>query len=311
LKTETTGPLRVVVGFIILAAGALAIRSLAAQGRLKESLVFALLFLFAPFNALVTGIGRLGYGVKIAATSRYQSVTAITLIATITLVLAALPQGALSRRWRMVRNAAFVGLLCCAVILALNRSYVRNYAARNERKAIAEIALRQGLEGDQHLQAATPSIRQFKRVLPALRASRHAPFHWQSRCEALLGRSLPKPQAAGPAPGRIEAVTVYERSARTGRAVELSGFAERDGAGAECIVIADDGGTVIGSGASLLRRPDLERHEGRRMDLVGWQAIAALPQTTGVCAFALFPGEDELVRLANCEEIAAAPAAPR
>ena len=36
-------------------------------------------------------IGRLGYGVKIAATSRYQSVTAITLIATIVLVLAALP----------------------------------------------------------------------------------------------------------------------------------------------------------------------------------------------------------------------------
>ena len=107
-----------------------------------------MLFLFAPFNALMTGIGRLGYGVKIAATSRYQSVTAITLIATITLVLAALPQDPVSRRARILRNAAFVVLICCAVILALDRSYVRNYAARNERKVIAEIALRQGIEGD-------------------------------------------------------------------------------------------------------------------------------------------------------------------
>ena len=62
----TTGPLRVVVGLVILIAGALAIRSLAREGRLKETLLFAVLFLFAPFNALMTGIGRLGYGVKIA-----------------------------------------------------------------------------------------------------------------------------------------------------------------------------------------------------------------------------------------------------
>jgi hypothetical membrane protein len=88
----TTGPLRIVVGLVILVAGGLAIRGLAREERLKETLVFAVLFLFAPFNALMTGIGRLGYGVKIAATSRYQSVTAITVIAAITLILAALPR---------------------------------------------------------------------------------------------------------------------------------------------------------------------------------------------------------------------------
>jgi hypothetical protein len=138
----TTGPLRIVVGLVILTAGVLAIRSLAHDRRLKETLLFAVLFLFAPFNALMTGIGRLGYGVKIAATSRYQSVTAITVIATITLVLAALPQDPVSRRARIIRNATFVVLICCAVIIAVDRSYVANYTARNERKVIAEIALR-------------------------------------------------------------------------------------------------------------------------------------------------------------------------
>ena len=77
---------------------------LAAERRIKETLLWVILFFFAPFNALMTGIGRLGYGVKIAATSRYQSVTAITLIAMIVLVLAALPKTASSRREILLRE---------------------------------------------------------------------------------------------------------------------------------------------------------------------------------------------------------------
>ena len=85
----TTGPLRLVAGLVILGAGIVSIWRLAAERRVKETLLWVILFFFAPFNALMTGIGRLGYGVKIAATSRYQSVTAITLIAMIVLVLSA------------------------------------------------------------------------------------------------------------------------------------------------------------------------------------------------------------------------------
>jgi len=273
----TTGPLRIAVGLVILTAGVLAIRSLEHDGRLKETLLFALLFLFAPFNALMTGIGRLGYGVKIAATSRYQSVTAITVIATITLILAALPRDSVSRRARILRNTTFVVLICCAVIIALDRSYVENYAARNERKVIAEIALRQGIEGDRHLKAATPSRRQFERVLPVLRAARHAPFHWRSRCEKLLGQSIPEATTASPATGRIETLSIYRKADDSGRAIALSGFAERDGTAAECIVIVDGSGTVIGAGASVSERPDLDRSKGRPLGRVGWQAVARLP----------------------------------
>ena len=82
---------------------------------------------------------------KIAATSRYQSVTAITLIATTVLVLAALPKTASSRREILLRNVAFGALLACAAVIAIDRSYVANYTARNKRKVVAEIAMRQGI----------------------------------------------------------------------------------------------------------------------------------------------------------------------
>lgn len=118
----TTGPIRLVAGALILGAGIASIWRLASERRIKDSLLWVILFFFAPFNALMTGIGRLGYGVKIAATSRYQSVTAITLIATIVLVLAALPKAASSRREAIWRNLTFGALLACAAIIALDRS---------------------------------------------------------------------------------------------------------------------------------------------------------------------------------------------
>ena len=295
----TTGPLRVVVGIVILVAGGFAIRALAAQGRVREMLLWIVLFLFAPFNALMTGIGRLGNGVKMAAASRYQTVTAISLIAAITLILAALPRDAVSRRATIWRSAVFAALLVCAAVIALNRSHVDNFAARNERKALAEIALRQGIESDRHLEASTPAKGQLERVLPALRAVRHAPFHWQSRCEDMLGRRLAASDL--PAAGSLEALSVYERSHGAGPAIELSGWAEDEGAGAECIVIVDGSGIAIGSGVSVKRRPDIDRAKGRSLGRVGWKAVAVLPQTTPVCALALFPGEPQLVPISRCE----------
>ena len=189
----------------------------------------------------MTGIGRLGYGVKIAATSRYQSVTAITLIATIVLVLAALPTGAV--RAARLRNIAFGALLVCAAVIAIDRSYVANYTARNERKVVAEIAMRQGIEGNQHLKAVTPAFAQLKRSIPTLRAARHAPFHWRSRCEQRLGQHIAEP--AGPSAGRLETISAYKMS-RGGGALELSGWAHRDEVAAECGILVDGAGTAIG-----------------------------------------------------------------
>jgi hypothetical protein len=49
-----------VFGLVILAAGALAIRRLLAEGRGYDILLWVTLFLFAPFNGLMTAISRWG-----------------------------------------------------------------------------------------------------------------------------------------------------------------------------------------------------------------------------------------------------------
>ncbi|MGH6824534.1 hypothetical protein [Methyloceanibacter sp.] len=304
----TTGPLRLVAGLVILAAGAASIWRLAAEQRLKETFLWVILFFFAPFNALMTGIARLGYGVKIAATSRYQSVTAITLIATIVLVLAALPKSASSRRDVVWRNVTFGVLLVCAALIALDRSYVVNYTARNERKAVAEIALRQGIEGNQHLKSVTPASNQLKRSMQMLRAARHAPFHWRSRCEEALGQHIAAP--ARSAAGRIETISAYKMSRGDGRALELSGWAERDGVAAECIILVDGTDTAIGAAALVTRRPDVEQAAARYLGLVGWRGVAAVPASSPVCAFALFPRESEPAPLTDCQAVPEGAGAP-
>ena len=302
----TTGPLRLVAGLAILGAGVASIWRLAAERRIEETLLWVILFFFAPFNALMTGIGRLGYGVKIAATSRYQSVTAITLIAMIVLVLASLPKIASSRRERLWRNLAFGALLASAATIAVDRSYVANYMARNERKVVAEIAIRQGIAGSQHLKAATPASGQLDRIIPALRAAKHAPFHWRSRCEGMLGQTIAEP--TGQAVGRVETASLYKVSHGRRQALELSGFAQRGGVTAECIVLVDGNRTAIGAGAPVVKRPDVEQATARSLCLAGWKGVAAPPKAMPVCAFALFPGEDELWPLDGCRTVGDSPA---
>jgi hypothetical protein len=62
--------------------------------------------------------------------------------------------------------------------------------------------------------------------------------------------------------------------------------------------------------STLTRRPDLEQAGARSLGLVGWKGVAAVPASAPVCAFALFPGESELVPLADCQAIPEGAAAP-
>jgi hypothetical protein len=243
-----------VMGLAILAAGALAIRRLLAEGRGQDILLWVTLFLFAPFNSLMTGIGRLGFGLKAAMSSRYQSVTAISLIATIALVLAALPKEDVSRRSVRIRVAAIGALAVMAMFLVTNGKSIKLYAKRLETKPIAEIALRLGIAGDQHIRAATPAMNQFHIILPALRASRHVPFNTQSRCEDFIGQRLPS--ASAPPAGALESIATYTVSRDTRTAIELSDWAVRAGKPAECIAVVDGKGVVIGAGISVNSGPD-------------------------------------------------------
>jgi hypothetical protein len=94
------------------------------------------------------------------------------------------------------------------------------------------------------------------------------------------------------------------------RALEVSGWAERDGTAAECIILVDGSGTAIGAGALVTRRPDVEQAAARSLGLVGWKGVAAKPTSSPVCAFALFPRESEPLPLADCQAGSTNAAAP-
>jgi hypothetical protein len=180
-------------------------------------------------------------------------------------------------------------------------NYVWQYRDRAELKVLTEIALRQSLESEIYLKRAmTHHPQKVSAWAPILRAASHVPFNINTRCESLLGRRVA--ETAGEPAGSIEEISTYAIFPDRGKAVELTGWAEHDGAGAECIVVIDGSRTAIGAGASMLLRPDVERDKGRPLGRVGWKAVATLPEVMPLCALALFRGETKAVPLANCQE---------
>ena len=106
------------IGFIILAIGALSIYRLKAERRISDALLWIILFFYAPFNALVIGIVRLNHDPSGAPRAAISPPVAISLIATIVLMLAALPKASATRRITLLRAAAAATLLIAAVVLS-------------------------------------------------------------------------------------------------------------------------------------------------------------------------------------------------
>ena len=287
-----------IMGLVILAAGTLATLRLVAAGRSYDVFFWVTLFLFAPFNAFMTGIGRLGFGIQAAASSRYMNVATISLMAATVLILAALPRQDASRRAVRIKAATLVALVAMGVFFVTNGRTTKFYAKRLETKPVAEIAMRQNIAGDQHLTAGTPAIARIYSSLPALRAAGHVPFNAQSHCEDFIGQVLPA--ASADQAGAIETMTTYTVSHETRTAIALAGWAIQSGKPAECIAVVDGTGVVVGAGVTTSRHLDPSSQRSLR---IGWQAVAPAPQRLPVCAFALFPGSPVWAPLANCQRV--------
>jgi len=225
-----------------------------------------------------------------------MNVATISLLATIVLVLTALPKQDASRRAARIKAATLVALVAMGVFLVTNVKTTKFYAKRIETKPVAEIAMRQNIAGDQHLAAGTSAIAQIYPSLSALRAARHVPFDAQSHCEDFIGQVL-APTSGDPA-GAIESMTAYTVSHETRTAIELSGWAIQAGKPAECLAVVDGNGVVIGAGVSVSKRLDSLTPRSLR---IGWEAVASYPQRMPVCLFALFPGTTVWVPLSNCQ----------
>jgi hypothetical protein len=236
-----------------------------------------------------------------AEASRYQSVAVLTLIATITLGLAALPKGQVSRPVAIARLTVIFALLLITVLVITNRTNLHRYVLRNQQKAIAEIALRLGVQADRHLKATTPAPGELDRLIPVLRAAHHVPFNRGSVCEDVLGEHIPETVVSPN--GAIEKIATYEMSHGSGRAIELSGWAERNGEEAECVIVLDGARRVVGAGTSIMQRPDQEGTKSLLQSLIGWQAVARFPQTMPLCVVAFFPNPDQWLELAGCQPV--------
>ena len=62
--------------------------------------------------------------------------------------------------------------------------------------------------------------------------------------------------------------------------------------------MVDGEGVVIGAGTAADLRPDPSTERWLR---IGWKAVASPPRRMPVCAFALFPGQNAWLPLANCQ----------
>jgi hypothetical protein len=156
------------------------------------------------------------------------------------------------------------------------------------------------VEGAHHLKVATPAIEELNGLLPLLRAAHHVPFDRSSPCEDVLHQHLANLGLASE--GALEKVSTYEQLNGGGRAIELSGWAERDGLAPGCVAVLDGDGNVIGAGAAVARRSDVGDIKGLSARLIGWRAVASFPQSYPLCVVALFPNSVQWALLSNCKQ---------
>ncbi len=92
-------------------------------GRLRAALFFLFLGCYAIGCALVTGIGRSGFGVEQASSSRYTTISMLLWIAVLFFLFEALARNPL-QLWKQKAAAAFAAiLLCCCFVLVCYRGY--------------------------------------------------------------------------------------------------------------------------------------------------------------------------------------------
>ena len=229
------GHLRWITGLAILAAGTAAILRLAIHGRIGETLAWIVLFFYAPFNGLIDrhrpARSRQRDRVEQPLPVRHRHQPDRRHHARARRPAA---RPSVARASSVARGAVVAALIAVAVVLAANRAFVRKNVARNEGKAIAEIALRQGIQGQHHLKVVTPVIMELENMLPELRAvpacavplairlrgaARHAPAGDFRPCQRHGGILVGLPRLARHCP--------RDRAHRLGRARRVRGRLRR------------------------------------------------------------------------------------
>jgi hypothetical protein len=202
----------------------------------------ACVFLFAAGTAFTTAVGRAGFGIESAFASRYAIGSAIALVASVGMILLAVP---LERRTRVrvVVQGAMAMFLILAVVV--QPAYIAAADSRREGLERAAAALTTGVRDEDALKFAFIDPGLVLRGSDYLR--QHARSIFADERASLLGRKIQAPAT--------ECLLQIGRTESVGGGVRLRGqlraslFRLRP----PTVVVIDEGGTVVGLGAVELK----------------------------------------------------------
>ena len=261
--------------------------------------------LYVIGNAVGTAVGRSGFGVRQALSSRYGSLTALFWIALLAMMLEILRQ-----HWKTTSRApaALIGPIAAvaiAVVATVNAGIptLRGYLDRAGRQPLAAQALYLGLTDPSVLGILTPAPHQIGWVLPFLKEVGHVPF---DRSPELPVASLEQDQVEQSLPADLRG-NFDGFDLRGAAAARLQGWVQSSGAPIEHVVIADDQGQVRAAMVCGQKRPDVAAAIGRQAERSGWTGfIRRDTKPLRLRAYAKREGDERWFRLPNEHALPAA-----
>lgn len=254
----------------LAASAAAALWVLAGRERRPEGLALVAILGFVVATALVTGVGRLSFGIYQALSPRYFTPSCLfwaSLVVFWGLQVQKAP-------WTAARWAAGGVLLAGAVALVQLQGAMMRYASEMTQSVwLAEDVVFSGADDPEALKAYFPDPSFVTQHLPFLRERRLALFRtpepgWVGRPLSAVGQAAP-----GACIGFIDAFD----PAPAGAAWRLSGWAWDTAAAApvQRLVVADGDGRVVGLARGGRSRPDVPKALKQvRTDLVGWSGTS-------------------------------------
>ncbi|WP_422647152.1 hypothetical protein [Actinoalloteichus caeruleus] len=234
--------------------------------RAAESAGWVGLALHAALVAAMVGSSRVSLGVDIGQSARYAIIPALTWIALVTLFVLLRPRVPVPRA---------VALATALGVVAFVAGSTQGQKVRNELRAVPLLAVAAQVGAHETL----VGLKMNPDDVPAFAATGAYPFHdgftlgcggpeLGDRVDLASVRELAHPEDDTETAGYLETGPVEGDA-------EISGWALVDGVRADCVLVVDTSGTVIGGGMTGLNRPDLVDNLPTSEPGAGFQAVAA------------------------------------
>jgi hypothetical protein len=254
--------------------------------------------LFTLLNVILTGLGRLHFGLEQAQSARYQTPALLFWCAVALLALQFVRAG-----WHLPLFAA------CAILAS---AHLQNFESCRRGAAERQLALDRsalplvaGALDPEELRGLAMGPDLIARLMPFLETRNYAPLHWRDQFG--LGRPIGERFKPAVRPGLCHGQLETLKPLANGR-VRLDGWtaSPRTGQGLRWILFTDQQGIVLGVGRGRHYRPDLKfRVPATVEDTLGFVGYArARPRR----AFASIPKDVEFTFEQACEiEVALPP----